>query len=100
MASRTASHAPAHSQPPCAGHVAARSSAAKDEFRTEHPCPGGPDHGSTKQCRGYIIDHVCFLACCGLDAPQNMQWQTEAEAKTKDKVELDCSMCGPAPVRP
>jgi len=69
---------------------------AKAEFRKEHPCPGGLDRGSTRRCRGYIIDHVCPLACCGLDAPQNMQWQTEANAKAKDKTELSCSTCGPS----
>lgn len=30
--------------------------------------------------RGYIIDHSCPLACCGLDAPQNTQSQTRAAA--------------------
>jgi hypothetical protein len=50
-------------------------------FRREHPYPGGPDIGSRRRCRGYIIDHICPLACCGLDAPQNMQWQTKAQSK-------------------
>ncbi len=36
---------------------------------------------------------VCPLACCGSDAPSNMQWQTRAEAKAKDAWELDCSSC-------
>jgi hypothetical protein len=68
-------------QPPCAGHVAPRSSAAKVAFRKKHPCPGGLDRGSTRRCRGYTIDHVCPLACCGLDAPQNMQWQALGRAE-------------------
>ena len=80
--------------PPCAGHVAPRSSTAKQRFRLATPCPGGPDKGSTRHCRGYVIDHICPLACCGLDAPQNMQWQTEAAAKAKDRWELNCSTCG------
>jgi hypothetical protein len=32
--------------PPCAGHVAPRSSHTKKEFRRTHPCPGGADEGS------------------------------------------------------
>jgi len=36
---------------------------------------------------GYVIDHVRPLACGGADAPSNMQWQTSAAAKAKDKVE-------------
>lgn len=36
---------------------------------------------------GYIVDHVVPLACGGPDAPSNMQWQTKADAKAKDKWE-------------
>lgn len=84
-----------HPTPPCQGHVAPRSSEAKKEFRQAHPCPGGAERGSTRHCTGYIIDHICPLVCCGLDAPQNMQWQTESAAKAKDKWERDCSTCRP-----
>jgi hypothetical protein len=34
-----------------------------------------------------VIDHVRALACGGADSPDNMQWQTTAAAKAKDKVE-------------
>ncbi len=45
-------------------------------------------NGATKgPCKGYVIDHVKALACNGADAPSNMQWQTVAEAKVKDKWE-------------
>ncbi len=82
-------------EPPCAGHVAPRNHAATKEFRREHPCPGGPDWGSTRRCRGYVIDHICPLVCCGLDAPQNMQWQTERASKAKDRWERSCVTCQP-----
>lgn len=36
---------------------------------------------------GYVIDHIKPLKRGGCDCPSNMQWQTNAEAKTKDKVE-------------
>jgi hypothetical protein len=36
---------------------------------------------------GHVIDHVVPLACGGADSPSNMQWQTVADAKAKDKVE-------------
>lgn len=36
---------------------------------------------------GYVIDHIVPLACGGADAPSNMQWQTIADAKAKDRIE-------------
>ena len=84
-----------HPPAPCEGHVVPRSSDAKRAFVGAHPCPGGLDKGSRRHCQGYIVDHICPLVCCGIDAPQNMQWQTEAAAKTKDKWERDCSTCRP-----
>lgn len=62
-----------------------RSQTAKVEFKLAHPCPS---NGATKgPCKGYVIDHVKPLACGGADAPLNMQWQTVAEGKAKDKWE-------------
>ena len=62
-----------------------RSAAAKDEFKKRQTCPStGKSRGA---CPGYVIDHVVPLACGGADAPSNMQWQTIAEGKAKDKVE-------------
>lgn len=43
--------------------------------------------GFPKGRPGYIIDHVVPLACGGADSPFNMQWQTVADAKAKDKTE-------------
>jgi hypothetical protein len=34
--------------------------------------------------------------CGGPDAPSNMQWQTTAEAKAKDRVEGECSRFCPS----
>lgn len=57
------------------------------EFMRENPCPGGPDRGSTKRCRGYVVDHIKSLKRHGADRPWNMQWQTKAEAAAKDRSE-------------
>jgi hypothetical protein len=65
-----------------------RSRAAKAAFEREHPCPStGLARGP---CRGYIVDHVDPLECGGADSPSNMQWQTVADAKAKDKTEGHC----------
>jgi hypothetical protein len=39
---------------------------------------------------GYVVDHIIPLECGGADSPANMQWQTIAEAKAKDKAEGHC----------
>jgi hypothetical protein len=63
----------------------ARSASAKHAFEASHPCPA--TRSTSGPCNGYVIDHVKPLACGGADAPVNMQWQTEAEAKAKDRTE-------------
>lgn len=70
------------------------------KFHRLHPCPGGPDKGSTKRCHGYVVDHVVPLECCGLDAVQNMQWQTVKAGKAKDRWEGDCARSERAARRP
>jgi len=79
--------APARATEPHARAV--RSAAAKRAFRQQQPCPAtGLRRGP---CPGYVIDHVKPLACGGPDSPENMQWQTLADAKAKDAVERrDC----------
>jgi hypothetical protein len=37
------------------------------------------------------VDHIVPLCAGGADRPRNMQWQTVAEAKAKDKEER--AMC-------
>jgi hypothetical protein len=67
-----------------------RSTAAKRAFQKAYPCPStGKRAGS---CPGYVIDHVVPLVCGGADAPANMQWQTIAAGKAKDRWER--SACG------
>ena len=62
-----------------------RSQSAKVEFKYEHPCPAT---GARKgPCKGFVIDHIKPLACGGADAPFNMQWQSIAEGKAKDRIE-------------
>jgi hypothetical protein len=56
-----------------------RSDAARHAFARQTGFPNGRP--------GWVIDHIVPLVCGGRDAPSNMQWQTIAEAKAKDKIE-------------
>jgi hypothetical protein len=56
-----------------------RSDAAKSTFLKQTGYPKGRP--------GYVVDHIVPLACGGADTPSNMQWQTVAAAKAKDKTE-------------
>jgi hypothetical protein len=88
---RGSSHrAPSHSAPASRGPAVhagprdergriVRSEAAKAAFMRQTGYP----HGRP----GYVVDHVVPLAKGGADAPGNMQWQTVAEARAKDKWE-------------
>ncbi len=62
-----------------------RSAAARRAFKRSHPCPStGKPSGA---CPGHVIDHVVPLKRGGADSPRNMQWQTSAAAKAKDRSE-------------
>lgn len=63
-----------------------RSAAAVRAFKKLHPCPATAPH-KKGTCPGWIVDHIKALDCGGPDTPANMQWQTVAEAKAKDKWE-------------
>jgi hypothetical protein len=65
-----------------------RSHAAKSAFVREHPCPSTGK--TTGRCPGYVVDHVQALECGGPDNSSNMQWQTTADAKAKDRTERQC----------
>jgi hypothetical protein len=69
----------AHKEP------APRSTAVRRAFQQAHPCPS--NQKTTGACPGYVVDHITPLACGGKDEPANMQWQTIADAKEKDKWE-------------
>jgi hypothetical protein len=60
-----------------------RDPAQRRAFQHSHPCPStGKTSGA---CPGYVLDPVVPLKRGGPDRPSNMQWQTTAEAKAKDK---------------
>ena len=62
-----------------------RSRAVTRELERENPCPStGRTNGA---CPGYVRDHVEPLACGGAEAVSNMQWQTTADERAKDKGE-------------
>jgi hypothetical protein len=56
-----------------------RSASARHAFARQTGYPNGRP--------GHVIDHIVPLACGGADAPSNMQWQTIAAAKAKDRTE-------------
>jgi hypothetical protein len=62
-----------------------RSKEAKRAFQHANPCPSTSK--ASGGCPGYVVDHVVPLKRGGVDAPNNMQWQTVADAKAKDRIE-------------
>ena len=71
--------------PFASAYAAAAPSRAEILFRLSNPCPAsGQTSGA---CKGYVIDRIVPVVCGGAEDPSNMQWQTLAEAKEKDKWE-------------
>lgn len=63
-----------------------RDPATVRQFKRLNPCPvNGRRSGP---CPGYVVDHVTALKCNGLDSVENMQWQTKAQSKLKDRWEV------------
>ncbi len=56
-----------------------RSSSARHQFMESTGYPNGRP--------GYVVDHRIPLACGGADSPSNMQWQSVADGKAKDRTE-------------
>ena len=68
-----------------AGASEPRSREVAREFQRQHPCPStGRETGA---CPGFVKDHIVPLACGGPDAVANLQWQTTAAVKAKDRWE-------------
>jgi hypothetical protein len=59
--------------------AACRNPAVKHQFDVMNGYP----HGR----KGYIVDHVCALGQGGIDSVVNMQYQTIADSKVKDRME-------------
>ena len=62
-----------------------RSFRAEVLFRLQNPCPATGE--SRGECKGYVIDRIIPVACGGAEDPSNMQWQTLAQAREKDRWE-------------
>ena len=65
--------------------VANRDLAQVRLFKKTNICPATQKY--SQRCPGYVVDHIQALDCGGLDAPSNMQYQTIAAGKAKDKIE-------------
>jgi hypothetical protein len=63
----------------------ARSHAVRAAFQRLHPCPStGQTVGA---CPGYVFDHIVPLCAGGADSVANLQYQTIAAGKIKDRAE-------------
>jgi hypothetical protein len=62
-----------------------RSTAVRRAFQRTHPCPStGKRYGA---CPGWVRDHIKPLKRGGSDSVGNLQWQSQTDAKAKDKTE-------------
>lgn len=79
-----AHHSPSAGHAPHADH-APRNRNVPAEFQRQHPCPSTGATGGA--CPGYVRDHVKSLCKGGPDSAGNMQWQSLAQGKAKDRWE-------------
>jgi len=63
-----------------------RSATVKKHFKQQTICPTTGTY--TQKCNGYVVDHIIPLKCRGKDAIENLQYQTIAEGKKKDRYEI------------
>lgn len=64
-------------------------------FQRQTPCPS--TGRTTGRCPGYVKDHIIPLCLVGAkgDIVENLQWQTIADAKRKDRDERkQCRLVG------
>lgn len=66
----------------------ARSAHTRSLFHKANACPSTGKF--TGACPGWVMDHLKSLRCGGKDVPENLWWQTIAEAKVKDGQEAEC----------
>lgn len=67
------------------GATVSAMSAAEADFRSKNACPAtGFSRGP---CKGYVVDRIVPPICGGAEAASNMQWQTVAQARAKDRWE-------------
>ena len=62
-----------------------RDRSVPQQFQHQHPCPSTGK--TTGACPGYVRDHTVPLCKGRADSASNMQWQTIAQAKAKDRWE-------------
>lgn len=58
--------------------------AAASRFRETHPCPTTAH--SWGACPGYVVTHITPPCKGGRDEPENLQWQTHANADRIDRT--------------
>ena len=63
-----------------------RNATVKRHFKQQTICPTTGTY--TQKCAGYVVDHIIPLKCYGKDSVENMQYQTIADAKIKNRYEI------------
>ena len=82
-----------------------RSQAQVDKFKKANPCPArcklyvrdGSKFKVWRECGRCNVDHICPLACCGKDEPDNMTWLTVEENLAKGDDCIACQLPAPKP---